>query len=122
MLIRKAEALAHCLRWTAADSLLGNARAALANAESQVAERTQAAARAASVRADAASALEPLRQVEAQKGAALHRLGQSLSLGRGPSMVCTRVPAPKHSNEADQLGVSMISVNVGFVDDSDLNA
>ncbi|HEX3432346.1 MAG TPA: chromosome segregation protein SMC [Rhizomicrobium sp.] len=73
-LIRKAEALAHHLRWTAADALLGNARAALATAESQVAERTQVSAQAAAVRADAASALEPLRQSEAEKGAALHRL------------------------------------------------
>ena len=73
-LIRKAEALAHHLRWTAADSLLRNARAALAGAESQVAERTQAAAQASAVRADAAAALEPLRQAEAEKGAALHRL------------------------------------------------
>jgi chromosome segregation protein len=73
-LIRKAEALAHHLRWTAADSLLGNARSALAAAESQVAARTQIAAQTAAVRADAASALEPLRQTEAEKGAALHRL------------------------------------------------
>jgi chromosome segregation protein len=73
-LIRKAEALAHYLRWTAADSLLGNARTALATAEAQVAERTQTAAQAATARADAAGALEPLRQAEAEKGAALHRL------------------------------------------------
>src|SRR5262249_27670413 len=38
------------------------------------------------------------------------------SIGRGPSMVWTRVPAPKHSKEADQLeGGWMISVNVGLV-------
>jgi len=73
-LIRKAEALAHHLRWTAADSLLRNARAALESAEAQVAERTQTAAQASTARADAASALEPLRQTEAEKGAALHRL------------------------------------------------
>jgi chromosome segregation protein len=73
-LIHKAEALAHHLRWTAADSLLRNARAALAHAQTQVAGRAQAAAQAAAARADAASALEPLRQSETEKGAALHRL------------------------------------------------
>jgi len=73
-LIRKAEALAHHLRWTAADSLLRTARTALASAESNVAERTQDAAQASTARADAAHALEPLRQAEAEKGAALHRL------------------------------------------------
>ena len=37
------------------------------------------------------------------------------SIGRGPSMVRTSVPAAKHSSEADQLGESTISVNVGLV-------
>jgi len=73
-LIRKAEALAHHLRWTAADSLLANARTALAAAEAQVTERTQGAAQASTIRAEAANALEPLRQTEAEKGASLHRL------------------------------------------------
>jgi chromosome segregation protein len=73
-LIRKAEALAHHLRWTAADSQLRAARTALESAGAEVAERTAQAAEAATVRAAAASDLEPLRVAEAERGAALHRL------------------------------------------------
>ena len=73
-LIRKAEALAYYLRWTAADSHLRSALAALESAGAGVAECTARAAEAATARATAASDLEPLRLVEAQRGAALHRL------------------------------------------------
>ena len=73
-LIRKAEAMAHHLRWTAADTLLNHARTALATSEVEVTERTAVAAQTSTARASAASELEPLRQAEAERGAALHRL------------------------------------------------
>ena len=73
-LIRKAEALAHHLRWTAADSHLHTARSALETAGTRVADCTTHAAEAATARLDAANALEPLRLAEAERGAALHRL------------------------------------------------
>ncbi len=57
--IRKAEALAHYLRWTAAELRSRAAEDALA---------------AAAAQAEAASLLPPLRQTEAEKSAALHRL------------------------------------------------
>ena len=73
-LIRKAEALAHHLRWTAADSHLRSARETLGSASVRVAECTTAAAEAATARLDAAGNLEPLRLAEAERSAALHRL------------------------------------------------
>ena len=72
--IRKAEALAHYLRWTAAEARSAIAAEELATAASQVATATDAAARASTVQSDAASALPPLRQTEAERGAAHHRL------------------------------------------------
>jgi chromosome segregation protein len=73
-LIRKAEALALHLRWTAADSHLHGAREILEAAGIRVVECTTAAAEAATVRLEAANNLEPLRLAEAERGAALHRL------------------------------------------------
>ncbi|MGH6878941.1 MAG: AAA family ATPase, partial [Rhizomicrobium sp.] len=73
-LIRKAEALAHHLRWSAADQHLRSAREALESAATVVAGCTGHAAEAAALRADAAGHLEPLRLEEAERGAALHRL------------------------------------------------
>ena len=73
-LIRKAEALAHHLRWTQAGALLAAARDAFGRAESGVADRTKDAAEAAAVRAGASADLDPLRLAEAERGAALHRL------------------------------------------------
>ncbi|HEY5346701.1 MAG TPA: AAA family ATPase, partial [Rhizomicrobium sp.] len=72
--IRKAEALAHYLRWTAAQLRTAAAAQELAAAAAQVAGATEEAARASTVQAEAASALPPLRQTEAEKSAALHRL------------------------------------------------
>ncbi|HYJ34703.1 MAG TPA: AAA family ATPase, partial [Rhizomicrobium sp.] len=72
--IRKAEALAHYLRWTAAEARSAIAAEELATAAAQVATATDAAARASTVQSDAASALPPLRQTEAERGAAHHRL------------------------------------------------
>ncbi|HET7083292.1 MAG TPA: chromosome segregation protein SMC [Rhizomicrobium sp.] len=72
--IRKAEALAHYLRWTAAEARSAVAAEELAAAAAQVASATDAAARASTVQSDAASALPPLRQAEAERGAAHHRL------------------------------------------------
>src|ERR1700712_2926742 len=71
--IRKAEALAHYLRWTAAELRAGAAEEALAAAAAAVGECSERAAHAATLQADAASHLPPLRQTEAEKSAALHR-------------------------------------------------
>jgi chromosome segregation protein len=72
--IRKAEALAHYLRWTAAQLRTAAAAEELAAAAAQVAGATEEAARASTIQADAATALPPLRQTEAEKSASLHRL------------------------------------------------
>jgi chromosome segregation protein len=72
--IRKAEALAHYLRWTAAEIRLRAAEEELATAVSTVEAATAVAAEASTVQANAASELPPLRQAEAERNAALHRL------------------------------------------------
>ena len=72
--IRRAEALAHYLRWTAAELRARAAEEALTAASAVVATCTEAAARASTAQADAATALPPLRLTEAEKSAALHRL------------------------------------------------
>jgi chromosome segregation protein len=72
--IRKAEALAHYLRWTAAEARAAAASAELAKTAAIVASATDAAARASTVQSDTAAILPPLRQDEAEKSAAHHRL------------------------------------------------
>jgi chromosome segregation protein len=72
--IRKAEALAHYLRWTAAEARSAIAAEELAAAAGQVATATETSARASTVQSDAAAILPPLRQAEAERGAAHHRL------------------------------------------------
>jgi chromosome segregation protein len=72
--IRKAEALAHLLRWTAAEARATAAGAELAKAAASVAAATDAAAKASSVQVDVAAKLPPLRQEEAEKAAIHHRL------------------------------------------------
>ncbi len=72
--IRKAEALAHYLRWTAAEIRLRAAEEELAAATSAVEACAGVAAEASTVQANLASELPPLRQAEAEKSAALHRL------------------------------------------------
>jgi chromosome segregation protein len=73
-LIRKAEALAFYLRWIAAEIQTHGARDALEAATSVVEQCTGFAAEAATIQANTASHLPPLRQTEAEKSAALHRL------------------------------------------------
>jgi len=72
--IRKAEALAHYLRWTAAEARAAIASEELSTAAALVATATEAAARASTAQSDAATVLPPLRQTEAERGAAHHRL------------------------------------------------
>lgn len=72
--IRKAEALAHYLRWTAAELRLASAQEELAAASAAVQMCTSQAAEASSRQANAASELPPLREAEAARSAALHRL------------------------------------------------
>ncbi|MGA9795431.1 MAG: chromosome segregation protein SMC [Rhizomicrobium sp.] len=72
--IRKAEALSLYLRWTAAEAQLKIADETLEAAATAVAEHTTRSAQAATAQSDAASALPPLRDIEAQRSAALHRL------------------------------------------------
>ncbi|MBV9540709.1 MAG: chromosome segregation protein SMC [Alphaproteobacteria bacterium] len=72
--IRKAEALAHYLRWTAAEARLRAAQDELTAATSLVETHTGRAAEASAAQANAAAELPPLRQVEAERSAALHRL------------------------------------------------
>ena len=72
--IRKAEALAHYLRWTAAEARAAITAEELTAAAAQVAGATEAAAKASTVQSEAAAILPPLRQTEAERGAAHHRL------------------------------------------------
>src|SRR6202789_2731073 len=60
--IRKAEALAHFLRWTQASARAAEAEKNLAEAAAAVADATDEAARASTVQSDAAATLPPLRQ------------------------------------------------------------
>jgi len=72
--IRKAEALAHYLRWTAATARAAVAEEELAAAAAAVASTTEHAAHASTAQGEAASLLPPLRQTEAERAAAHHRL------------------------------------------------
>jgi chromosome segregation protein len=72
--IRKAEALAHHLRWIAAEAKAVSTAAELTAAAANVAGATEIAARASTAQSEAAALLPPLRQVEAEKAAAHHRL------------------------------------------------
>ncbi|MCP5410890.1 MAG: AAA family ATPase [Alphaproteobacteria bacterium] len=72
--IRKAEALAHHLRWIAAEAKAAAAAEDLAKAASNVASATELAAQASTAQSQAAEVLPPLRQTEAEKAAAHHRL------------------------------------------------
>jgi chromosome segregation protein len=72
--IRKAEALAHYLRWTAAEARAALAAEELATAAATVATATDEAAKASTVQSNAATVLPPLRQAEAERAAAHHRL------------------------------------------------
>ena len=72
--IRKAEALSLYLRWTAAEAQSNVATETLEAASAAVAVSTGHSAEAATSQANAASILPPLREMEAEKSAALHRL------------------------------------------------
>ncbi len=72
--IRKAEALAHYLRWTQAEARAAVAAEELTAAASAVATATEAAATASTAQSNAASELPPLRQTEAERAAGHHRL------------------------------------------------
>ncbi len=72
--IRKAEALAHFLRWAQASARAASAAEELAQAAAIVAAATDTAARASTTQSNAAATLPPLRQDEAEKSAAHHRL------------------------------------------------
>jgi chromosome segregation protein len=72
--IRKAEALALHLRWLAAETQTKLAEEALAAANAAVATCTDQAAQASTLQLEAAATVPPLRQREAERAAALHRL------------------------------------------------
>ncbi|MBN9545096.1 MAG: chromosome segregation protein SMC [Alphaproteobacteria bacterium] len=72
--IRKAEALAHFLRWAQASARAAQAAEELAQAAAIVGTATDAAAKASTEQSNAAAELPPLRQDEAEKSAAHHRL------------------------------------------------
>ncbi len=73
-LIVRAEALSLHLRWNHAESQAHEAQAALVAINQTVEECTQNAATAATLQAEAAAGLPALRQLEAERSAALHRL------------------------------------------------
>jgi len=74
--IRRAEAMAHYLRWTAAELRARTAQEALEAATAVVTACSEQAAVASTAQAETSEALPPLRQVEAERAAALHRLVQ----------------------------------------------
>jgi chromosome segregation protein len=69
--LRAQEAILLHIRWLEADQTLTDARAALAEAESVVAERTQAAAQGASLQTHAHEVIPKLREAEAEAAARL---------------------------------------------------
>jgi chromosome segregation protein len=73
-LIRRAEAVVFLLRWRDAEAQAESAQRVATEAETRVAECTDAAAKASAALARAVAALPPLREAEATKAAALQRL------------------------------------------------
>ena len=72
--IRRHEALARLIAWREHEAAFAEARRRLDADLLEVAERTRAQAEAARLQAIAAVALPPLREEEARRGAALHRI------------------------------------------------
>ena len=72
--IRRDEALGRLIAWREHEATLAEARRRLDADLIEVAERTRAQAEAARLQALAAAALPPLREEEARRGAALHRI------------------------------------------------
>ena len=72
--IRRHEALARLIAWREHETAFAEARRRLDADLLEVAERTRAQAEAARLQALAAAALPPLREEEARRGAALHRI------------------------------------------------
>ena len=72
--IREAEALQHHLHWIAACALVEQEEAAFQAALATMAQETKAEGEALRQQAEAAEKLQPLRDAEAQRAAALHRL------------------------------------------------
>ena len=72
--IRRNEAVARLIAWREHEATLAEARRRLDADLLEVAERTRAQAEAARLQALAAAALPPLRDEEARRGAALHRI------------------------------------------------
>jgi chromosome segregation protein len=72
--IRRHEALARLIAWREHEAAFAEARRRLDADLLEVAERTRAQAEAARLQALAAAALPPLREEEARRGAALHRI------------------------------------------------
>ena len=72
--IRRHEALAHLIAWREHEAAFAEARRRLDADLLEVAERTRAQAEAARQQALAAASLPPLRDEEARRGAALHRI------------------------------------------------
>jgi chromosome segregation protein len=72
--IRRHEALARLIAWREHEAAFAEARRRLDADLLEVAERTRAQAEAARLQALAAAALPPLRDEEARRGAALHRI------------------------------------------------
>jgi chromosome segregation protein len=77
--VRKAEATLYHLRWTAAQTEVGEAERAKDLAVREVAARTEAEAEASVRQANAAASLPDLRDAEARAAAALHRLKLALA-------------------------------------------
>ncbi|MEZ0281796.1 chromosome segregation protein SMC [Methyloceanibacter sp.] len=72
--IREAEALQHHLHWIASCALVEQEEAAFQAALATMAQETKAEGEALRQQAEAAEKLQPLRDAEAQRAAALHRL------------------------------------------------
>jgi chromosome segregation protein len=77
--IRRHEALARLIAWREHEAAFADARRRLDADLLEVAERTRAQAEAARLQALAAAALPPLREEEARRGAALHRIALARS-------------------------------------------
>ncbi len=90
--IRQAETIALFLAWRESEADVEQSEAALHEALRQLAERTEAEARATTQEVEASERLPGLRQIEAEKAAALHRLNnEAVSLEREEQRIRARL-------------------------------
>ena len=115
--IRHGEALLFHLRWQETEQAVSLAAELLEQAEARVVDATTAAAAAATAQLEAAEAVPPLRQIEAEAAAALHRLSVARDSLEAES---ARIAQQTQRSEANLSQVQLDQLREGaHVSDSD---